>query len=298
MYDNEHGRSGPRHQAPAPARRRLAGSSATPPPHPHHGRRSAGARSDDGRRCRPCRRRPSTATRPPAPATSRSSPCATWSRSRATPSTPASRPTITATRGGKVIGNDRRHRRRRPASSRPTTPAVSAGAPAPTSQVTPDIQAGDEIRVDFLDTGTPWDGSKVARTSRSTGVVLDEAAHKLDHQRPLRPRRRHAGPADLTADPGKFGIEIVNPDMRDGTAPSASARSAGRPRADPPSPTPTGYTVDGTRHRHRRHRRHLRGHLRLPDRRPTSSWPTPASITALGWQADAPGRSASRPSSA
>src|SRR3712207_8987272 len=42
-------------------------------------------------------------------------------------------------------------------------------------QVTPDIKAGDEIKVDFSD-GT-WDGSKVVDVE-ATGVVLNEADRK------------------------------------------------------------------------------------------------------------------------
>ena len=151
--------------------------------------------------------------------------------------------TITATRGGEVIGK--------------TTGTVGAdgfleanhpggvcwgvGTGAP--QVTPDLQAGDEIRVDFAD-GT-WDGSKVVDVE-ATGVVLDEANHKLTINGRYGPGVDMPG-TDLTADPGKFGIEIVNPDMRNGSA--IGERAIGWPghAPDPLDPEPVGgYTVDGS----------------------------------------------------
>ena len=151
--------------------------------------------------------------------------------------------TLTATRGGQVIGR--------------TTGTVGAdgfleanhpggvcwgvGSGAP--QVTPDLQAGDEIRVDFSD-GT-WDGSKVVDIE-ATGVVLDEVNHRLTINGRYGPGVDMPG-TDLAADPGKVGIEIVNPDMRDGSA--ISERAIGWPGAvpDPLDPEPVGgYTVDGS----------------------------------------------------
>ncbi|MFW5470960.1 fibronectin type III domain-containing protein [Knoellia sp. CPCC 206435] len=151
--------------------------------------------------------------------------------------------TITATRGGAVIGK--------------TTGTVGAdgfleanhpggvcwgvGTGAP--QVTPDLQAGDEIRVDFADGS--WDGSKVVDIE-ATGVVLDEANHRLTINGRYGPGVDMPG-TDLVADPGKVGIEIVNPDMRNGSA--IGERAIGWPghAPDPLDPEPPGgYTVDGT----------------------------------------------------
>jgi hypothetical protein len=103
-------------------------------------------------------------------------------------------------------------------------------------QVTPDIKAGDEIRVDFSD-GT-WDGSQVVDV-QATDVVLDKTANSLTIN-----GRYGAGVdmpgTDLAADPGKFGIEIVNPDMRNGSA--IGERAIGWPT----DVAPRGHTVQGT----------------------------------------------------
>ena len=152
--------------------------------------------------------------------------------------------TITATRGGQVIGK--------------TTGTVGAdgfleanhpggvcwgvGAGAP--QVTPDLQKGDEIRVDF--SNGQWDGSKVVDIE-ATDVVLDETAHKLTINGRYGPGVDMPNPADLAADPGKIGIEIVNPEMRNGSP--IGARAIGWPGhvPDPADPEPAGaFTVDGT----------------------------------------------------
>ncbi len=109
---------------------------------------------------------------------------------------------------------------------------VGSGAP----QVTPDLRAGDEIRVDFAD-GT-WDGSKVVDVE-ATGVVLDETGHRLTIQGRYGPGVDMPG-TDLVADPGKFGIEIVNPDMRNGSA--IGERAIGWPTDD----APTGHAVSGS----------------------------------------------------
>lgn len=151
--------------------------------------------------------------------------------------------TFTATRAGQVIGK--------------TTGTVGAdgfleanhpggvcwgvGSGAP--QVTPDLQAGDEVRVDFSD-GT-WDGSKVVDVE-ATGVVLDDVKHTLTVNGRYGPGVDMPG-TDLLADPGKAGIEIVNPDMRNGSA--IGERAIAWPGAvpDPLDPGPAaGYTVDGT----------------------------------------------------
>ncbi|WP_298460355.1 fibronectin type III domain-containing protein [uncultured Cellulomonas sp.] len=105
-----------------------------------------------------------------------------------------------------------------------------------TLQVTPDLRAGDEIRVDFAD-GT-WDGSTVVDVE-ATGVVLDEVNHTLTINGRYGPGVDMPG-ADLVADPGRFGIEIVNPDMRNGSA--IGERAIGWPT----DAAPTGHTVEGT----------------------------------------------------
>ena len=152
--------------------------------------------------------------------------------------------TITATRGGQVIGK--------------TTGTVGAdgfleanhpggvcwgvGTGAP--QVTPDLQQGDEIRVDF--SNGQWDGSKVVDIE-ATDVVLDETAHKLTINGRYGPGVDMPNPADLATDPGKIGIEIVNPEMRNGSP--IGARAIGWPGhvPDPADPEPAGaFTVDGT----------------------------------------------------
>jgi hypothetical protein len=168
--------------------------------------------------------------------------------------------TFTATRAGQVIGK--------------TTGTVGAdgfleanhpggvcwgvGSGAP--QVTPDLQAGDEVRVDFSD-GT-WDGSKVVDVE-ATGVVLDDVKHTLTVNGRYGPGVDMPG-TDLLADPGKAGIEIVNPDRRPdtrSTAPSpARMLRAARSRSRSASRTP-----------------------------PTSSWPTPVrSRPWAGWRTVTP----------
>ncbi|GEO34246.1 hypothetical protein CAE01nite_19710 [Cellulomonas aerilata] len=152
--------------------------------------------------------------------------------------------TITATRGGQVIGK--------------TTGTVGAdgfleanhpggvcwgvGTGAP--QVTPDLQQGDEIKVDF--SNGQWDGSKVVDIE-ATGVVLDEAAHTLTINGRYGPGVDMPNPTDLVGDPGKIGIEIVNPEMRNGSA--IGERAIGWPGhvVDPLDPGPEpGYQVVGS----------------------------------------------------
>jgi hypothetical protein len=111
---------------------------------------------------------------------------------------------------------------------------LGAGAP----QVTPDIRAGDEVRVDFAD-GT-WDGSRVT-DAEAVKAVRDDGARTLTITGRYGPGVDMPNPADLVSDPGKFGLEIVNPDMRDGSA--IGERAIGWP-ASPDEP-PTGYTVTG-----------------------------------------------------
>ncbi|GAA2725452.1 fibronectin type III domain-containing protein [Cellulomonas aerilata] len=116
---------------------------------------------------------------------------------------------------------------------------VGTGAP----QVTPDITAGDTIRVDFSDGS--WDESKVVDVE-ATGVVLDHTNHKLTINGRYGPGVDMPG-TDLNADPGKFGIEIVNPEMRNGSA--IGERAIGWPghAPDPLDPEPPGgFEVDGT----------------------------------------------------
>ena len=103
-------------------------------------------------------------------------------------------------------------------------------------KVTPDIQAGDEVKVDFSD-GT-WDGSKVVDVE-ATGVVIDEGSNSLTINGRYGPGVDMPG-TDLVADPGKFGIEIVNPDMRNGSA--IGERAIGWPVDE----APTGHTVEGS----------------------------------------------------
>lgn len=145
--------------------------------------------------------------------------------------------TITATRGGQVVGK--------------TTGTVGAdgfleanhpggvcwgvGTGAP--QVTPDLQAGDEVKVDF--SNGEWDGSKVIDIE-ATGVVLDESAHTLTINGRYGPGVDMPNPTDLVGDPGKIGIEIVNPDMRNGSA--IGERAIGWPTDAPPA----GHTVTGS----------------------------------------------------
>ena len=144
--------------------------------------------------------------------------------------------TFTATRGGQVVGK--------------TTGTVGAdgflevnhpggvcwgvGSGAP--QVTPDLQPGDQVKVDF--SNGKWDGSKVVDVE-ATGVVLDEATHSLTINGRYGPGVDMPG-TDLAADPGKFGIEIVNPDMRNGSA--IGERAIGWPTDE----DPTGHTVEGS----------------------------------------------------
>ena len=105
-------------------------------------------------------------------------------------------------------------------------------------QVTPDIRAGDAIRIDFSD--GHFDNSKVVDVE-ATGVVLDKTAHSLTINGRYGPGVDMPG-ADLLADPGKFGIEIVNPDMRNGSA--IGERAIGWPGHV--GEVPTGHTVEGS----------------------------------------------------
>jgi hypothetical protein len=117
---------------------------------------------------------------------------------------------------------------------------VGTGAP----QVTPDLQAGDEVRVDF--SNGQWDASKVVDIE-ATDVVLDETAHTLTINGRYGPGVDMPNPADLTADPGKVGIEIVNPEMRNGSA--IGERAIGWPGhvPDPLDPEPpAGFEVEGS----------------------------------------------------
>ncbi len=112
-------------------------------------------------------------------------------------------------------------------------------------QVTPDIKGGDDIRVDFLGTGTPnrWDGATTAGIE-ITDVERVDAGNKMVIRGTYAPGVDMPG-ADLVADPGKVGVEIVNPDMRGGTS-AVGARAIGWPEeVDPTEPAPTGYTTSG-----------------------------------------------------
>ena len=142
-------------------------------------------------------------------------------------------------------------------------------------KVTPDIEAGDEVRVDFSDGS--WDGSEVVDVE-ATGVVTNATNHSLTINGRYGPGVDMPG-TDLVADPGKFGIEIVNPDMRNGSAIGERAigwpdgRGAHRPHRH------------RQRHGHRCHWRHLQRDLRLPERRrPRAGQRRP--IAALGWLAE------------
>jgi hypothetical protein len=112
-------------------------------------------------------------------------------------------------------------------------------------QVTPDIKGGDEVRVDFLNTGTPnkWDGA-ITTDVEITDVVRVDEGNKLVFKGRFGAGVDMPG-ADLVADPGKFEVEIVNPDMRGGTS-AVGERAIGWPlEADPTEPAPTGYTATG-----------------------------------------------------
>ena len=110
-------------------------------------------------------------------------------------------------------------------------------------QVTPDIKGGDEVRVDFLGTGTPnkWDGARTTDVE-ITDVTRVEEGNRLVFTGRFGPGVDMPG-ADLVTDPGKVGLEIVNPDMRGGTS-AVGARAIGWP-LEAGEPAPTGYTVTG-----------------------------------------------------
>lgn len=145
--------------------------------------------------------------------------------------------TFTATRGGQVVGK--------------TVGTVGAdgflevnhpggvcwGVGSGSPQVTPDLQQGDQVRVDF--SNGEWDGSKVLDIE-ATGVVLDETANTLTINGRYGPGVDMPNPADLVGDPGKIGIEIVNPEMRNGSA--IGERAIGWPT----DAAPTGHTVEGS----------------------------------------------------
>lgn len=104
-------------------------------------------------------------------------------------------------------------------------------------QVTPDVQAEDEIRVDFSD--GHYDGAKVSDVE-VLEVVRDDSRRTLTLT-----GRYGAGVdmpgADLLTDPGRFAVEIVNPDMR-----NASSRVGERAIGWPTDKPTTGYTVAGS----------------------------------------------------
>ena len=108
-------------------------------------------------------------------------------------------------------------------------------------QVTPDIKGGDEVRVDFLNTGGRWDGARTTDVE-ITDVTRVDAGNKLVFTGTYGAGVDMPG-ADLVADPGKFGVEIVNPDMRGGTS-AVGERAIGWPE-EPGEPAPTGYSVTG-----------------------------------------------------
>ena len=152
--------------------------------------------------------------------------------------------TITATRAGQVVGStvgtvgaDGFLEVNHPGG---VCWGVGSGAP----QVTPDLQAGDEIKVDF--SNGEWDGSQVVDVE-ATGVVVDEATHSLTINGRYGPGVDMPDPADLAGDDGRFTIEIVNPEMRNGSA--IGERAIGWPGhvVDPLDPGPEpGYTVEGS----------------------------------------------------
>ena len=108
-------------------------------------------------------------------------------------------------------------------------------------EVTPDIRGNDEIRVDFLDTGGRWDGARTTAVE-ITDVTRVAAGNQLVISGTYGPGVDMPG-ADLLTDPGKVGVEIVNPDMRGGTS-AVGERAIGWPQ-EAGEPAPTGYTVTG-----------------------------------------------------
>jgi hypothetical protein len=112
-------------------------------------------------------------------------------------------------------------------------------------KVTPNIKGGDEVRVDFLGTGTPnkWDGAKTTDIE-ITDVARVETGNKL-----VIKGTYGAGvdmpSGDFVADPGKAEIEIVNPDMRGGTSAIGERAIAWPTVIEAGEPAPTGYTTSG-----------------------------------------------------
>ena len=157
-------------------------------------------------------------------------------------------------------------------------------------QVTPDIKGGDEIRVDFLGTATTaqpgnrWDGAT------TTDVEITDVVRESDTKLVFS-GRYGAGVdmpgTDLVADPGKVGLEIVNPDMRGGTS-AVGARAIGWP-LEAGEPAPTGYAVTGGVTEW--HRRAPVARSRSPgtfEQASDADLAEAGEAVALGWQAEAP----------
>ena len=136
-------------------------------------------------------------------------------------------------------------------------------------QVTPDIKGGDEIRVDFANTGGKWDGA------RTTDVEITDVRRGTEGNRLVISGRYGAG-----VDLAKFGIEIVNPDMRGGTS-AVGERAIGWP-LEAGEPAPTGYSVNGNA---------TNGEFEVTfafDRASDLDLAEAGEAVALGWQAEAP----------
>jgi hypothetical protein len=125
---------------------------------------------------------------------------------------------ITVTRGNQVIGSAKGKVDGTGFLEVNHPGGVCWGAGAPTLQVTPNIKGGDQVKVEFLGTGTPnkWDGI-TTRDIEIKDVIRDDDGHKLIVQGRFGADVDMPG-ADLVADPGKALVEIVNPDMRGGTS--------------------------------------------------------------------------------
>ncbi|WP_298460353.1 chitobiase/beta-hexosaminidase C-terminal domain-containing protein [uncultured Cellulomonas sp.] len=108
-------------------------------------------------------------------------------------------------------------------------------------KVTPDIVGDDEIRVDFLSSSAgAWDGL-IAQDVEITDVSRVDAANELIITGTFGPDV-DMPTGDLVADPGRFGVEIVNPDLRGGTS-AVGERAIGWPGEA--GEVTTGYTVTG-----------------------------------------------------
>jgi hypothetical protein len=116
------------------------------------------------------------------------------------------------------------------------TPAPGGGFTGCFSDVTPDLQANDEVSLRF--SGSPLvDGMKVSSAEITDVTVSEPAAGNVNS---VTIKGTYGGDVDLD----RFAVEVVNPAMRD--AGNIGERAIGWGPNEVPDEAPVGYTVSGT----------------------------------------------------